>query len=111
MNELMSKIVACLFKGKVSGFLIFYIIVGSFEIVCAVNTNTGGELNGYGWIAGILGLVVAAPWYWIPMALISFGGPNLESHLTLIIIPSVIINSWLIYKIPYWDASTKKQNK
>lgn len=107
----MNQIASFFFKGHNSALLAIYVVVGLFEIFCATHANTSGELNAYGWIAGILGLVVAAPWYWIPIALITVGGPNLEQHLRLITIVSIITNCWLIYKVPYWDATKKQRSR
>ncbi|MES2825662.1 MAG: hypothetical protein V4732_18825 [Pseudomonadota bacterium] len=103
MSKLPSSVFTFFFAGRVGFFLPIYILVGGFEIYCILNTNSHGELNSYGWIGGLLALVVAAPWYWIFLyAHFHLGLQNLDGYIIYEVGSSVVLNAWLIYKIPYW---------
>ncbi len=98
-----------LLDGKFSAYFLCYVFLGAVEIVLLVLTQFQGRLEGPGLLSDLLALVICFPWVYVllflPGSLLEFAQDWVSKPAFLI--ASVLINAWVVYKMPVWLAGNK----
>ncbi len=90
-------------EGRLGVLFYGYVIFGAIEIFATVLANPHGEANGAAWISAFLGFLICIPWFWIA-AFLHF--PDWATKPVMIF--SVVINAWLIYKFSIRQSPNKE---
>jgi membrane-bound ClpP family serine protease len=94
------KFISSYFKnGKIGTWTLVYLPFAVIVIIAALNTSSSGPLNFAGWVAGLLGIIVCFPWFYIGIEIIKKFGLRPNDYITVIFIISILINFLIMYNV------------